>query len=170
MDLSLQEGSGFDPYADSEFRFLGEPGPEMRMSVSVEDVPSLTSSSSTMTSSYAAYCAAGVLQQPSTPKIEEISVGVVGSEVSVASGKGKDKDKGLKKKWSRVFKFWESEEKDQAHKEKKDKEHHGKDKEKEKGHRREEKAHKKEEKAQKEKREKKGKAKACKEAGKKERI
>ncbi|KAF8417838.1 hypothetical protein EV426DRAFT_706575 [Tirmania nivea] len=179
VDLSIQEGSRFDPYADSEFRFLGEPGPEMRMSV--EDVPSLTSSSSTMTSSYAAYCAAGILQQPGTPKIEEIPVGVIGSEVSVASGKGKDKDKGLKKKWSRVFKFWESEEKEQAHKEKnkkKDKEHHGKDKEKEKEekvHKREERVHKKEEnmqeeKMQKEKRGKKGKAKACKEAGKKERI
>ena len=175
VDLSLQEGSGFDPYADSEFRFLGEPGPEMRMSVSVEDVPSLTSSSSTMTSSYAAYCAAGILQQPGTPKIEEIPVGVVGSEVSVASGKGKDKDRGLKKKWSRVFKFWESEEKEHAHKEKKDKEHHGKGKEKEreeKVHKREDKAHKKEEKThkkektQKEKREKKEKVKVGKDAGK----
>ncbi|KAF8429337.1 hypothetical protein BGX38DRAFT_1278261 [Terfezia claveryi] len=172
VDLSLQEGSGFDPYADSEFQFLGEPGPEMRMSVSVEDVPSLTSSSSTMTSSYAAYCAAGILQQPSTPKIEEIPVGAVGSGVSVASVKGKDKDRGLKKKWSRVFKFWESEEKEQAHKEKKDKEHHGKDKVKEKEEKslKKEKTHKKEEKMQKEKREKKGKAKICKEVGKKERI
>jgi len=163
VDLSLQEGSGFDPYADSEFRFLGEPGPEMRMSVSVDDVPSLTSSSSTMTSSYAAYCAAGILQQPSTPKVDEIPVGVVGSEVSVASGKRKDK--GLKKKWSRVFKFWESEEKQQAHKEKKNKEHHGK--EKEKGKEKEGKAYKKEEKMQKEKKEK---VKVGKESGKKGRI
>lgn len=132
VDLSLQEGSEFDPYADSELRLLGEPGPELRMGGSVDDVPSLTSSSSTMTSTYATYCSTGALQQPSTPRIEEIPVAVV-DELPID---GKAKPKGLKKKWSRVFKFWESdekkgtedqEEKERPHKEKKDKSKEGKE-------------------------------------------
>ncbi|KAI5797493.1 hypothetical protein DFH27DRAFT_483874, partial [Peziza echinospora] len=106
--LSSLHDPELELYADPEFRFLGEPGPEMRMSV--DDVPSLTSSSSTMTSSYAAYCVAGM--QPSTPRAEE-TLGVV----MPVDKNGKTKS--IKKKWSKVFKFWESEDK----KKDKEKEH-----------------------------------------------
>ncbi|KAF8467206.1 hypothetical protein BDZ91DRAFT_135738 [Kalaharituber pfeilii] len=104
--LSMQEGIAFDAYADPEFRFLGEPGPEMRMSV--DDVPSLTSSSSTMTSTYATYCASGIL--PSTPRNEE--------SLHVMPVDKHGKPKSLKKKWSKVFKFWENDEKKEKEKEK----------------------------------------------------
>lgn len=81
--------ASFDMYSD----FLGEPGPEMRMSV--DDVPSLTSSSSTMTMS-------GVYHgMPSTP-----GVGSLGSlDLHVKEGKSKE---GKSKRWSRVFSFWKS--------------------------------------------------------------
>lgn len=73
--------SSFDPYSD----FLGEPGPEMRMSV--DDIPSLTSSSSTMTIGglYA--------NMPSTPMSEP-------KEKEPAPKKEKSK------RWSKVWTFW----------------------------------------------------------------
>ena len=84
------DGSGrFDPYRD----YLGEPGPEMRMST--DDIPSLTSSSSNMTMN-AAY-----LGMPSTP----CGGDALPSPSTAASGKDK-KDKG--KRWSRMWGFWRS--------------------------------------------------------------
>lgn len=81
--------TSFDLYSD----FLGEPGPEMRMSV--DDVPSLTSSSSTMTMSGAYH------GMPPTP-----GVGSVGSlDMHVREGKSKE---GKSKRWSKVFSFWKS--------------------------------------------------------------
>jgi len=73
--------SSFDPYSD----FLGEPGPEMRMSV--DDIPSLTSSSSTMTIGglYA--------NMPSTPMNEP-------KERAPPPKKEKSK------RWSKVWTFW----------------------------------------------------------------
>ncbi|TGZ81555.1 hypothetical protein EX30DRAFT_348397 [Ascodesmis nigricans] len=73
----------FDPYRD----YLGEPGPEMRMSV--DDIPSLTSSSSTMTMS-AAYSG-----MPSTPSSSDLGPQLVvpGCEASDASIKGSQKSK-----------------------------------------------------------------------------
>ncbi|KAG0635895.1 hypothetical protein HOY80DRAFT_1055915 [Tuber brumale] len=73
--------SSFGPYSD----FLGEPGPEMRMSV--DDIPSLTSSSSTMTIGglYA--------NMPSTPMNEP-------KEKEPSHKKEKSK------RWSKVWTFW----------------------------------------------------------------
>lgn len=93
MDFATDGFAGsatsFDLYSD----FLGEPGPEMRMSV--DDVPSLTSSSSTMTMS-GAYSG-----MPSTP-----GVGSLGSlDLHVKEGKSKESKS---KRWSRVFSFWKS--------------------------------------------------------------
>ncbi|PWW78201.1 hypothetical protein C7212DRAFT_296628 [Tuber magnatum] len=80
-----------DEYADSSssfdpcLNFFGEPGPEMRMSV--DDIPSLTSSSSTMTIGglYA--------NMPSTPMNEP-------KEKEPSSKKEKSK------RWSKVWTFW----------------------------------------------------------------
>lgn len=89
-DFPEDDSSGsFDPYRD----YLGEPGPEMRMSV--DDIPSLTSSSSTMTMS-AAY-----LGMPSTPSTNEMMLG------TGSIGGGKEK-KEKSKRWSRVWGFWRS--------------------------------------------------------------
>ncbi|KAI5793183.1 hypothetical protein EDC01DRAFT_89237 [Geopyxis carbonaria] len=89
-DFPEDDSSGsFNPYQD----YLGEPGPEMRMSV--DDIPSLTSSSSTMTMS-AAY-----LGMPSTPSTNEMMLG------SGSIGGGKEK-KEKSKRWSRVWGFWRS--------------------------------------------------------------
>jgi hypothetical protein len=87
-DFSGDEAScSFDPYRD----YLGEPGPEMRMSI--DDIPSLTSSSSTMTMN-AVY--AGM---PSTPGAETVP----SPTIAVAKEK---KEKG--KRWSRMWAFWKS--------------------------------------------------------------
>ncbi|KAH0611196.1 uncharacterized protein H6S33_011623 [Morchella sextelata] len=81
--------TSFDTYSD----FLGEPGPEMRMSV--DDVPSLTSSSSTMTMS-------GIYHNmPATPVL-----GSVGSLPIPPVKEGKEKKEGKSKRWSKVFTFW----------------------------------------------------------------
>lgn len=80
---SDNDSESFDIFAD----YLGEPGPEMRPSA--DDIPSLTSSSSTMTMS-AAYSG-----MPSTPG--------AGDVVSV-SGSKERKEKS--KRWSRVWGFW----------------------------------------------------------------
>lgn len=91
-EFASDDGSGrFDPYRD----YLGEPGPEMRMSA--DDIPSLTSSSSTMTMN-AAY-----LGMPSTPRAGDALP--FPSAAAAAAGKDK-KDKG--KRWSRVWGFWRS--------------------------------------------------------------
>jgi hypothetical protein len=83
-DFTSDDCSGtFDPYRD----YLGEPGPEMRLSV--DDIPSLTSSRSTMTMN-AAY-----LGMPSTP----------GSTDSTKPPSNKDKKTGMKR-WSKVWAFW----------------------------------------------------------------
>ncbi|KAA8907572.1 hypothetical protein FN846DRAFT_695474 [Sphaerosporella brunnea] len=87
-DFSGDESScSFNPYLD----YLGEPGPEMRMSA--DDIPSLTSSSSTMTMN-AIY--AGM---PSTPGANETP----SPAISVAKEK---KEKG--RRWSRIWTFWKS--------------------------------------------------------------
>ncbi|KAF8545258.1 hypothetical protein BDD12DRAFT_871548 [Trichophaea hybrida] len=80
----------FDPYRD----YLGEPGPEMRMST--DDIPSLTSSSSTMTMN------AIYLGMPSTPCTNE----ALPSPSSITTGGKEKKEKG--KRWSRVWGFWRS--------------------------------------------------------------
>lgn len=77
--------SSFDPYIN----FLGEPGPEVRMGA--DDVPSLTSSSSTMTigGTYTA--------MPPTP----------GTGVSNLPGReGRERKEGKSKRWSKVWSFW----------------------------------------------------------------
>lgn len=91
LEFSADDYTGsaasFDLYSD----FLGEPGPEMRLSV--DDVPSLTSSSSIMTMNGAYY------GMPSTP-----GVGSLGSlDMHVKEGK-KEKSK----RWSKIFNFWKS--------------------------------------------------------------
>jgi len=80
----------FDPYRD----YLGEPGPEMRMST--DDIPSLTSSSSTMTMN------AIYLGMPSTPSANE----ALPSPSSITTNGKEKKEKG--KRWSRVWGFWRS--------------------------------------------------------------
>lgn len=92
LEFSADDYTGsatsFDLYSD----FLGEPGPEMRMSV--DDVPSLTSSSSIMTMNGAYY------GMPSTP-----GVGSLGSlDMHVKEGK----KEGKSKRWSKIFSFWKS--------------------------------------------------------------
>lgn len=92
LEFSVDDYTGsatsFDLYSD----FLGEPGPEMRMSV--DDVPSLTSSSSIMTMNGAYY------GMPSTP-----GVGSLGSlDMHVKEGK----KEGKSKRWSKIFSFWKS--------------------------------------------------------------
>jgi hypothetical protein len=76
------EDESFNPYND----YLGQPGPEMRMSV--DDIPSLTSSSSIMTMSI------GYSGMPPTP----------GSGEMLPIKEKDKKDKG--KRWSRVWGFW----------------------------------------------------------------
>lgn len=89
-EFSCSDSScSFDPYRD----YLGEPGPEMRMSV--DDIPSLTSSSSTMTMN-AAY-----LAMPSTPGANDM---LPSPTITVASKDKKDKGK----RWSRIWGFWKS--------------------------------------------------------------
>lgn len=88
-DEYADSATSFDIYSD----FLGEPGPEMRMSV--DDVPSLTSSSSTMTMS-------GIYHNmPATP-----ASGSVGSLPIPPVKEGKEKKEGKSKRWSKVFTFW----------------------------------------------------------------
>lgn len=87
-DDYASSSTSFDLYSD----FLGEPGPEMRMSV--DDVPSLTSSSSTMTMSGAYY------GMPSTPGVESLG----SMDMHVKEGK----KEGKSKKWSKIFSFWKS--------------------------------------------------------------
>lgn len=90
QEFSCSDSScSFDPYRD----YLGEPGPEMRMSV--DDIPSLTSSSSTMTMN-AAY-----LGMPSTPGANEM---LPLPTTTVASKDKKEKSK----RWSRIWGFWKS--------------------------------------------------------------
>lgn len=87
LEFPKDSSSGcFDPYRD----YLGEPGPEMKLSV--DDIPSLTSSSSTMTMN------ALYLGMPSTPSTNDIL-----PSPSLCEGKEK-KDKW--KRWSRVWNFW----------------------------------------------------------------
>lgn len=78
----------FDPYRD----YLGEPGPEMRLSA--DDIPSLTSSSSTMTMNTA------YRGMPSTPS----SAHNIPLPSPISMGTKEKKERG--KRWSRVFTFW----------------------------------------------------------------
>ena len=80
----------FNPYLD----YLGEPGPEMRLSA--DDIPSLTSSSSTMTMSTA------YRGMPSTP-CSAHNMPLPSPVVSVT-----DKKKEKSKRWSRMLTFWKS--------------------------------------------------------------
>ena len=95
-EFPSDSSSGFwDPYRD----YLGEPGPEMRMSA--DDIPSLTSSSSTMTMSLA------YSMMPSTPSNLEVNTfPQMGGSLKEKKEKHK-KDK--KDRWtSRVWSFWKS--------------------------------------------------------------
>jgi hypothetical protein len=87
-DFPDDTSNTFNPYRD----YLGEPGPEMRLSS--DDIPSLTSSSSTMTMS-AVYSG-----MPSTPSVNDM--------VTPPSFSSERPKKSKSKRWSRVWGFWKS--------------------------------------------------------------